>query len=63
MDITCVQKQTYEICCDAQGYCAGCTVITTSDIYGDRKYMSTSMAAKPISLEKMKKIVEELKQA
>lgn len=62
MEVTYRQTEAYQIFCNEKGYVAGCNIVTTTDFYGDKVYMSTSSASKKISLREMKKIVSELKE-
>lgn len=61
MELTYKQKNSYSILCDSKGYCSACYSITTTEIYGDNTYLASSSSSEEISLDKMKKIIEELK--
>jgi len=61
MELTYKQKYTYNIACDPKGYNLACYIITTTEIYGDKNYLSSSSSAQEIPLDRMKKIVSELK--
>lgn len=61
MDITYNQTNTYQILCDEKGYSSACYIITTTNIFGDKKFLSSSNAQTQVPLDKMKKIVADLK--
>jgi len=62
MELTYVERKSYETFCDEKGYCIGSYIITTIEIYGDKVYLSSSKRSEKIELEKMKEIVKELKE-
>lgn len=61
MELTYKQKNTYQVLCDEKGYVACCYTITTVDIYADKVYMVSTNNQMQISLDEMKKNIEELK--
>jgi hypothetical protein len=62
MDLTYVQNNGYEIICDPKGYVIGCYISTTTNIYGDKVYIAETTKQEYISLDKMKNIIQELKE-
>ncbi len=61
MQLTYNQKYTYNILCDIKGLCGVCYKVTTIDVFGDNVYLSSSSSTEEIPLDKMKKIIQDLK--
>ena len=62
MELTYKKKDTYQIICDEKGYVGVCLLIENIDIYSDKNYLVSTSTSQEIPLEKMKKIVSELKE-
>ncbi len=61
MELSYIQKKSYNIICDPNGYCSLCNIITVTEIYGDKVFLASSTSSEEYPFEKMKKVIEELK--
>lgn len=62
MELTYKKKDTYQIICDEKGYAGVCNIIENLDIFSDKIYLVSTSTSQEIPLEKMKKIVSEIKE-
>ncbi len=63
MILTYTQNNVYQIACDFNGLVTSSNVITNTNIYGDKVFMTSTTSNAQIPLAKMQAIVAQLKVA
>ena len=61
MELSYKTKESYSCACDEKGDVNCCTIKTIVEIYDGRNFLVSTVQEKSISLDEMKKIIENLK--